>query len=256
MNKKVLYKYRSLNKYTIINLAKEEMRVNSPKCFNDPYDCRVFINNYELFNMWVRANKENDEGALFYSENPIANSERNNIALEEKVGWLRKRIYNHLDKSVFIACLSEINDSMLMWSHYADYHKGICIEYSLEELNDIAGIELVKVNYTHDISKLKYDYTQENAMKKFMDECIKTKDSCWDYEKEWRIIVHCKDKDALGFEITSVKPKAIYLGTKVLSSDKEYMELFCERRKIDLYQMKLSEFNYGFEEPVLIYKSN
>lgn len=33
-----------------------------------------------------------------------------------------------------IACLSEINSSSLMWGHYADSHKGFCLEYDISSV--------------------------------------------------------------------------------------------------------------------------
>lgn len=40
--------------------------------------------------------------------------------------YLRKEIYSKHK----IYCLSEVNDSLLMWSHYSDSHKGFCLEFS------------------------------------------------------------------------------------------------------------------------------
>ena len=35
-----------------------------------------------------------------------------------------------------IICFSELYDSMLMWSHYAKYHQGFCIEYETPDYSD------------------------------------------------------------------------------------------------------------------------
>lgn len=102
-----------------------------------------------------------------------------------------------------IFCLSEVNDSILMWSHYANSHQGICIEYSplkdntgialqLEDrLNQIDDpvlnkyLALTKVNY-HTNMPPTYNRLKDNNSK-FID-FLKTKHSDWHYEKEWRVI--------------------------------------------------------------------
>lgn len=51
--------------------------------------------------------------------------------------------------AVRVVCLSEVYDSMLMWSHYAQNHTGYCIEYDFEE-NDMFYRHLYPVIYTKD----------------------------------------------------------------------------------------------------------
>jgi Protein of unknown function (DUF2971) len=47
-----------------------------------------------------------------------------------------------------VGCFSERRDSILMWSHYADHHRGICIEYETRWLSIPEAIGLLHpVNY-------------------------------------------------------------------------------------------------------------
>mgnify|MGYP002227506002 FL=1 len=39
-----------------------------------------------------------------------------------------------MQDTVLVGCFSERNDSLLMWSHYADEHRGLCIGYNLHDL--------------------------------------------------------------------------------------------------------------------------
>jgi len=45
------------------------------------------------------------------------------VEREHRAGGVKTRVY----------CLSEIVDSVLMWSHYADSHRGICVVLKAEE---------------------------------------------------------------------------------------------------------------------------
>src|SRR5262249_53331053 len=43
------------------------------------------------------------------------------------------KLYKILDQSFGVLCLSECPDDILLWSHYADSHRGLCLEF------DVAG---------------------------------------------------------------------------------------------------------------------
>lgn len=81
---------------------------SKPKFFNDPFDCNMEVIKY--YNNFLN------------SINTIA----------EKADDL---IINGT-KEFGICCFSETNNNIHMWSHYADSHKGICIEYDSSEFND------------------------------------------------------------------------------------------------------------------------
>ncbi|MEI0566419.1 tetratricopeptide repeat protein [Brachyspira pulli] len=42
--------------------------------------------------------------------------------------------YDYLLERIKVACLTTHNDNTLMWSHYADKHQGICIEYDISNI--------------------------------------------------------------------------------------------------------------------------
>ncbi len=51
-------------------------------------------------------------------------------------------------KSTAISCLSERNDNILMWSHYASSNRGMCIEYCTRELVQNTNFIIAPVNYS------------------------------------------------------------------------------------------------------------
>ena len=84
-----------------------------------------------------------------------------------------------------IYSLTNNNDSMLMWSHYADQHQGIMVEYWFGcELPDGVGIQ--KISYDH--SKLRKDNQYR------FNQYILTKNKDWEYEDEVRLFSHKKEK--------------------------------------------------------------
>jgi hypothetical protein len=86
-----------------------------------------------------------------------------------------------------LSSFSNNENSMLMWSHYAEEHTGLMVEYCFEgALPEGVGIE--KVNYPHVaerfIEKDKYLFNQY----------MLTKNKDWAYEKEVRLFGYNRDK--------------------------------------------------------------
>lgn len=96
-----------------------------------------------------------------------------------------------------VLCLSEIPDNLLMWSHYADNHKGAVVEFFVDE-ND--PFNLFYINYVAKTSDAKFDkvsYKKNRSylgcsltddLQKIREHYTFTKSEDWDYEKEHRFI--------------------------------------------------------------------
>lgn len=89
-----------------------------------------------------------------------------------------------------ILCLSEIPDSILMWSYYSDSHRGYIIELDIEnnffnqktlqhdELNYVRKVQYVTERPTMAVMELVNNPTQ----------ILYTKSKIWEHEQEWRMI--------------------------------------------------------------------
>lgn len=76
--------------------------------------------------------------------------------------------------AVRVVCLSEVYDSMLMWSHYAQNHTGFCIEYDFKE-SDMLCKQLYPVIYTKDrYAVSKADMISENTEWIYKTTCRKS----------------------------------------------------------------------------------
>lgn len=96
-----------------------------------------------------------------------------------------------MDSNYRICSFSNNNNSMLMWSHYAQEHQGIMVEYWFGgEFPDGFGIE--KVRYTDDFKRNK-----EKDLYLF-NQYILTKNKEWSYENEVRLFSNKGHK--VGFE--------------------------------------------------------
>ncbi|MDO4332786.1 MAG: DUF2971 domain-containing protein [Eubacteriales bacterium] len=111
----------------------------------------------------------------------------------------------NLQRTVFIACFSERPDSLLMWGHYANNHRGICVGYDLKKL--IENYDCLPVIYEEELPQnINNAHILKDTLTKYRD---------WEYEKEWRIIKTDENiRGDRGKIIDFVKPKKIILGCK------------------------------------------
>ncbi|BFL86005.1 DUF2971 domain-containing protein [Shewanella baltica] len=83
-----------------------------------------------------------------------------------------------------------------MWSHYANEHKGIVIEFDYEKLNDYFNY---KLSMSDTVERVLYNRERYSLLQK--DVCVKdlllAKSDDWIYEKEHRILPKLRKADAV-----------------------------------------------------------
>ncbi|MGD6731850.1 MAG: hypothetical protein ACPKMZ_12385 [Pleomorphochaeta sp.] len=171
-----LYKYRPLyngdkdsyefNKHTLSILQKGELYFSTPKEFNDPFDCLFPILPYKITKKQVLAKiyskdiesrekrKQLKSYIRDYCNNDIDNYVNSfNELIKEDPKFLYELNRDQSDKFE-VCCFSKNYKNILMWSHYADSHKGICIgiktiyeeNSNLIEFEKIRDIDKIKVS--------------------------------------------------------------------------------------------------------------
>lgn len=206
------YRYRSVNEYTIDSIKKEKIWFSTPDQYNDPFEFHLKLGNEELINI---------------IEKVLPETNLDEVLEYQKQFYERKELSK---KEFSICCFMENDESNLMWSHYADYHKGFCIEYDLS--NDCFCDFLYPVYYTKDVMELPKNYAKV---------CI-TKSEEWNYELEWRMIY-------LGQSGLQDAPpiKSICLGARFDEQgelSKQLLQIVAERN-IPIYKMVISKTSYS-----------
>ena len=135
----------------------------------------------------------------------LANADDRNINDFDRKQIIQDVESKNLQTTVFIACFSERDDSILMWRHYANNHAGICVGYSLKEL--IEKYDCFPVMYEEKLIQHRNEnFILQETLTKYID---------WSYEQEWRIIQRDEsNRGNVGVLIDFVKPKEIILGCK------------------------------------------
>ena len=126
--------------------------------------------------------------ALVNSYFYLASSEQLNDPIELPYESLSSDKDNvHLKPNFRLASFSNNENSMLMWSHYAQNHTGLMVEYCFKgELPKGVGIE--KVSYSHTTKRYK------EKERYLFNQYMLTKNVDWSYEKEVRLFAYKRDK--------------------------------------------------------------
>jgi hypothetical protein len=191
--------------------------------FNDPFDCAFLYNHHskEIYDRDTEYNLAVKEGLKQYD---------------------RDKESEKLQQKVFVACFSERNNSMLMWSHYAEQHTGLCVGYRLHEL--IKKYNIFPVIYNNQMPQIS---DISNADEGILYKSILTKCEDWSYEKEWRIIDIDKSKEGCNGKLISFeKPVSIYMGVCQGRTEKKNSKQY---RDIRVYDNAMSAWEaYSSEE--------
>jgi len=105
---------------------------------------------------------------------------------EEASRQLIKSLTRDYNDKVGILSLTATPAHTLMWSHYADSHKGVCLEFCTSEGSFFSRAQ--SVNYAQDFPHLEILRLINDADFREATPWILTKSSDWSYEREWRVL--------------------------------------------------------------------
>lgn len=224
-NDDVIYKYqRGTNRnWNCIAKGKPELWLSQAGEFNDPFDC-AFLYNHHSKEIYDR------------------NTEYNLAVKEGLEQYERDKESGKLQSKVFVSCFSEKNNSMLMWSHYAEQHTGLCVGYRLYDL--IEKYNIFPVIYSNQMPQIS---DIRNAEESALYQSILTKCEDWSYELEWRIIDIDESKEGCNGKLISFeKPISIYMGVRQGRTEKKNSKQY---RDIRVYDNAMSAWEaYSSEE--------
>jgi hypothetical protein len=186
---KKLYKYEAFSERSLRNLKRQVIYFSSPNGFNDPYDCAITAEMHDLTDEQIELFKKhflNKKDTPIKVKNDLEKKSRHEIVNILKVVVLESLTLLRDDfmSKCGVTCLSEVNDNLLMWSHYGGKYKGFCLEF---DARFEPFTKARKVQYSQHMPKIEpLPFIIEDNGKQFMDLfCLKSKS--WDYEKEWRV---------------------------------------------------------------------
>ena len=191
----LIYKYVPFSFNTLKMLIQGTLWFGYPESLNDPFEGEFILNNCsELPDQQFLENfyKENMNLSKFEIKDKLVNIKKNKILFEEDIKGFLKRL---LKKEYGVSCFSKTPGELLMWSHYADSHKGICLVFNKTELlkslkNTWHFIKADEITYDTPIPEIKIKLQMNeidiNPDKMF----LLNKFENWNYEQEIRFHHH------------------------------------------------------------------
>lgn len=233
-----LRKFVSGSIYDLENLSKQRIICVSPKLFNDPIDTYFYYSNEECFSKSKK---------ILTSD--IMDSIRISCFINHQ-NIIKKRRGDKLTSA-----------EILMWTHYANSHKGLCFEYEVPALNfDYLDKDtycdsktfLSNINYQPDLatdfesvfskSEDESYYEFERLLRTFFF----TKDESFKYEDEVRLLAYTKNIEDDYLPVQFPYLKKIIFGERC-ESDMKYL-ISCINKQIYFGKAELYEINNHFAE--------
>jgi len=235
----VLWKYRDWGDFARRMIVDGEIHFSTLEQLNDPFEFRwqdQYPATHQELDRFVRA--------VLQKKFPLDSVQQRRIRYAQALSEVRQLAANGRGRSPTVTRLfhgvfsvSEINDDVLMWSHYANHHRGICVGVRPKVINKL----FLPVGYVDDVPVLNvWHYVgDENSRDNFVYLSL-AKAKRWEYEVEWRSISHKGVQHFLGCV------GAVVLGCKISKNDRDEVLEAIERASepITVYEAQLSNTKY------------
>lgn len=264
-----LYKYLHPDRVDVLQNLK--IRFSSPAVLNDPFEMKPAIaalasqdeilhqfyeslpqsiaEEYSRLPVEIRAILTPE---LFASKIPefLPSAEAAMLEMSGAViPMLQNMMHDKFEELFGLLCLSESPESLLMWAHYADSHRGFLIEFDSEApfFNQRLG---PNDEFRH-LRKVVYQQSRPSLILSKTDgiEVFLTKGSEWSYETEWRMLMPLPEaSQIIGqgiyaihlFAFPSTAIKGISFGCRMPANKKQEIRQLI-RSSINLTHIKTRE---------------
>ncbi|MHB8158104.1 MAG: DUF2971 domain-containing protein [Desulfocucumaceae bacterium] len=232
----MVYKY---TKYFPSIFNNFEFRFSSPKQLNDPF-----------------------EGQIDYSS-VVKSAEKSKWKDENiKAKYLEKAKEGPWNEDIRIFSMSYSNDNLLLWTHYADCHRGIVIEFDSSNIYFRQSIDLPR-DYSFPpklmgrLVPVQYNKKKIKDHEYFNKPPLLNKSIDWIYEQEYRFILpreyaSSKIKDENGQDIELFKIPESAIKTVILGANSNWQKIATElkdafaRKNINHIKILKAEINKDY----------
>ena len=223
---KKIYRYQEFSAWTIESLVHDHLHFADPTSFNDPFDCQPVVESdsdretlrlilSKLIGRRIEAESKTSLKAAQVQGEKASNhakrlgeqsakSKLQDLAyhatnpdyecgIYEAECWLltseiQRELLKRYDRGV--CCFSTIFNNPLLWSHYGDQHKGLCIGYNLDR-NPMPILRKVEYGGNRKVKTsliAKALLNNDQSAQELLDrDVLLRKASMWRYEREWRL---------------------------------------------------------------------
>jgi hypothetical protein len=270
---KRLFKFRAVNKYALENFKGDTLFCAKADSFNDPFDCSLTFQFPAQKEVLLKAlakcglDTKSHRESIIQADDPFQKiaewaAEISGVMSRQEVDGYRLKIEElfvgpveelnrQQRKSCNICSLCERLDSLPMWAHYGDDHKGFVMEYDFSTLpidNPVAR-SLWPVMYEdalYDVSSHIFGRKVEQINPLFLTGGALRKCLDWQYEKEWRIVVPVGSQQPAG-SVHVPTPVALYLGASISDGSAQELIEVARTKNIPVFRMRRSQKEFKME---------
>lgn len=216
---KILYKYRNWNDENHRRiLTDNELFLSSADLFNDPFDSSLpfqfdkkELTEENILRKLIELERKNNPKFDYQKCLGIAKEKilQNDFTSDEYWKNKNEEFQKRSTDRYGICCFSSKNDDLLMWSHYADSHKGLCVGFDSYQLFEATNGAIRKVQYSKYFPKV----AMFHRGFEWLDPLINTKSKHWKYEDEYRISKLYAAREIVNFNDSAIKE--VVLGCKI-----------------------------------------
>jgi hypothetical protein len=246
-----LYKYQTCNSHSLEHLSNKTIRFSKPEQLNDPFDFTVPYHLAEptpgeleaAYKKSVDQLGDKDKKAeadACYLTQGIPNEKWKAKVMEiGEIGWQKK--VQELSQ-MGVACFSERVDHILMWSHYANGHRGFCLEFDtrFDPFRDTEKVH--QVIYSNLYPSIKA--TDPVLLPELSIIPLITKSLHWHYEEEWRMII---DNGDTNYKYDPRALTRIYFGCAMSDEEKNKIISIIDTSSTTLYNMQRSDREFKLQ---------
>jgi hypothetical protein len=235
-----LYKYQPFTAQSLTNLKKRVWYFAAPSLFNDPFDCQHKIVDLSPGDIDAYFDLVEAEGTKIAGAR--RKLEADPAAFAEFVATTSSKARGLLTQSFAkrgVCCFSSRLDSRLMWGHYADGHRGFCLEFDISSEH---FARLKPVTYCESCPSFSPTGILFPNTEDILGTAMCSKPVDWAYEQEWRLI---HDQAGTEYCYGTAALTAIYFGARIDYTHWELLALVLKGSRTRLFRTRLAESAYG-----------
>lgn len=233
-----LYKHQPITESRLKLLTEGTISFTKPDKFNDPFDSVGNIHKSHHFSgkeLKAILKRQGMKMSLKKAEKKAKKYKENEL---KKINDLS--FFTEMNSNIGICCLNHNPLNILMWSHYADSHKGFLTEFRFKKqdliktTNQYRYFQPIAVTYSDEISVISIDDRMNNGGTAVL-KVYTTKSFEWSYEKEFRVIRPYASDSIQKLPYDDLICTVIG-GVKISAHDEKTLRKICEDNKIPYFR--------------------
>lgn len=227
------------------------MKISLPEHFNDPFESTTGTITDDTIRLYLKEIYMMNESQM------------------EAYYDITRRYIDYKISTNGVISLTRKNEDILMWSHYADNHKGMCIgledDFAIHKSDTKLHLTETLLPTPVSYNKHRIDLNKKISIDKFPDDLYRAhifnKYEQWEYEKEHRVLIPIQLADKIKIDKSDIIRKIKFIDKKEYQhSMSEWLPTILEDKQLEelnengkTYYKRHSDVELSLQSPLEIY---